>query len=333
MSHLSWKIGRRVAVAVPILGLALALIGCGSPALSSIQIIPGPGSQVLNVSGETAQYRAIGTYTRSKHPTKTKDITALVTWSSSDTSVASISNTGLVTAGNVHGQSIITASLNGFLGIITGESDVTVTGVSGTGGGGGGGGSLTAITIIPGTQNLQTVGETSQFIAIGTFSSGPTLDLTQEVAWKSSDVKVATIDASGLATGLSAGQTAITAIGTDGSGSVIIGQAQLAEQASLPGPQLATLTIYKVGDNKDSGTVTSADGLINCGPNSPTSKCTATYPITSPATQVILTATPGANGTFGGWSFNCVPDNANPCSVAVGDPSTGANTTVGAVFN
>ena len=55
------------------------------------------------------------------------------------------------------------------------------------------------------------------------------------------------------------------------------------------------------------GTITSSPAGINC----PTT-CTASYPQN---TQVTLTATPGANYTFGGWSGSC--SGTGTCSLTI----------------
>jgi hypothetical protein len=69
---------------------------------------------------------------------------------------------------------------------------------------------LTAITIAPVFSSVS-VGGTQQYTAIGTYASGPTQNITNSVAWNSSNPSVATINATGLATGVSAGSTVITA--------------------------------------------------------------------------------------------------------------------------
>lgn len=78
--------------------VALCLTGCGggtsandTPALTSISIAPADPGIAL---GATQQFTATGTYSDSS----TQDMTASVTWNSSDTGKASISNTGLATA-------------------------------------------------------------------------------------------------------------------------------------------------------------------------------------------------------------------------------------------
>lgn len=55
------------------------------------------------------------------------------------------------------------------------------------------------------------VGSTQQFTAIGNYSDGSASDITATVTWTSSNPTVATINNTGLATGLSSGVTTITA--------------------------------------------------------------------------------------------------------------------------
>ncbi len=76
-----------------------------TPVLNSISVSPQNPS--VNVD-DTQQFTATGTYSDSS----TKDITNDVSWSSSDTSVATISLSGLVTALS-SGTSLISASLDG----------------------------------------------------------------------------------------------------------------------------------------------------------------------------------------------------------------------------
>ena len=305
--------------------LVLFLAGCGSAGLNSIAI--APSTQVLNSVGATVQFTAIGTYVQGSHPPSTQDITSQVAWSSSNAAVATVSSSGLATAvapGNV----TITASMNGFGGVKSSTAAVTVTG------GGTVGSNLTSLTIIPGNQTVLSTNETGQFIAIGTYSggSGETVDedVTSQVAWSSSDVKVATINATGLATGINPGTTTITAIATSPNGTVVTATSTFTDQATANGTQLATLTIYKVGNNAGIGMVSSPDtnpaNVINCGTGA---GCVGNFPIGS---TVTLTEAPGAS-TFGGWSANCAitpgtPNLSNTCTLVLTD-----NDTVGAIFN
>jgi len=301
-----------------LVGLVLPMVGCGSSEVDSVSI--SPSAQSL-AAGQTVQLTATGTYGHGSHPSTSKNVTSLVTWSSSVQAVASVNSSGLVTAVSA-GSTTVTASMSGFTGAVSGTAVVTVTGTTTK--------SISSLTIIPASQNVGSVNETGQFIAIGVTSAGLQEDMTNLVTWGSSDVKVATINGSGLATGLYGGDTTISAIAKNQDGSVATATATFTEGASGSGPILATLSVYKLGNNAATGTVTaSAPGtttplVINCGSGS---GCVGNFPLGS---IVTLTATPGTNSTFGGWSSTCtaVQGSPNLCQVALSD-----NDTVGAIFN
>ncbi|CAL7964163.1 conserved membrane hypothetical protein [Gammaproteobacteria bacterium] len=70
---------------------------------------------------------------------------------------------------------------------------------------------LVSISVTPSTPYIKING-TQQFIATGTYSDGSTKNITSLAAWSSSNIGVATISSSGLATALTAtGNTVITA--------------------------------------------------------------------------------------------------------------------------
>jgi Bacterial Ig-like domain (group 2) len=72
---------------------------------------------------------------------------------------------------------------------------------------------LDSIQVTPPSQSLS-VGQTAQFTAIGTFGNAKhptTQNLSAGVAWSSSSPSVATVDASGMVTAVSAGTATITA--------------------------------------------------------------------------------------------------------------------------
>ena len=152
-------------------------------------------------NGRTKQFIATGTYSDST----TQIITSLVTWSSSSLPVATISNAagsnGLATAVAV-GLTTITAIDPATS--VTGNTTLTVTNAV-----------LNSIAVTPANPSIA-VGATQQFVATGTFSSGPTQDLTSSVTWSSTNGSVATISnapgSNGLATAVAAGSTTIMAI-------------------------------------------------------------------------------------------------------------------------
>ncbi|HEV2280727.1 MAG TPA: Ig-like domain-containing protein [Acidobacteriaceae bacterium] len=307
-------------------GTATVSINGGVTARELTAVNVTPGSQTIAASGQTAQLIAIGTYNTAP---LTADLTSIAAWKSSDASVATVSSSGLVTAVGA-GSATITAVATATDGsVLIGSATITVS----AGGATTATRSLTTLTLIPTSQTVVTNGETAQFLAIGTYNTSPqTVDLTDQVSWVSSDVQVATINSSGLATSLGLGTTTITAKSTAADGSVVTASATLQDTAVSNPPALPTLTIYGAGVG--TGTVTSSPGNISCsytGPSytqqsaGPGVGCTGTFPV---GATVTLTAAPSA-GSFGGWSSNCTPVTSTTCTITMGS----SNETVGAIFN
>jgi len=132
----------------------------------------------------------------------TKDITALVLWSSSLPSVASISNAsgsqGFVTSETTGTTTIKTTSGN-----ISASVTLTVTPAN-----------PVSIAIAPANPTI-VLGANEQFTATGNYSDGSTQNLTASVVWSSSSTNVATISnasgSNGKATSQAAGAATITA--------------------------------------------------------------------------------------------------------------------------
>lgn len=114
---------RRCVRGLVLLYLAANLIGCANPALQSITITPndvtfiGPGGR--------AQFTALGTYQQGKHPPYQQDITKLVTWQSAAPAVVSINSSGMAT-GVGYGTIQISATIEGYQGIVISHATVTV---------------------------------------------------------------------------------------------------------------------------------------------------------------------------------------------------------------
>jgi hypothetical protein len=164
--------------------------------LVSIEITPD-GTSIAK--GFARRLTATGTYTDSS----TQDLTTDVSWSSSDNSIAFVSNLqgsqGAVTALEV-GSVTITASLDG----VQDTTAFTVTPAT-----------LVSLSLAP-LAPVAARDTTVYFTVTGTFSDSSTQDLTSQVSWTSSDISIATIfsqagPASGIATAVSSGQTTITA--------------------------------------------------------------------------------------------------------------------------
>jgi hypothetical protein len=296
-----------------------ALQGCLSKSLTSLQILPAANSETVSLN-QTAQFHAIGIFTAPNHANKTEDVTNQTSWSSSNPAVATISSTGLAT-GVSAGSATITGSANGHFGIVTGTSNITVSSAPATH-------SLTSLAIIPGTQIVGAIGETAQYIAIGTYNVTPlTQDLTSQVKWVSSDVKIAQVSTAGLVTAVGSGTATITALASDPNAGVISASASIQVNTQSGAVNLPTLTIYKVGNG--SGTVTGTGTItptvvIECGSGA---QCIGNFPLGS---TVELIANPNPGSVFDGWSANCTPTapKANSCILTMNN-----NDAVGAVFD
>ena len=268
-------VGRCVRGAL-LLCLGTALFGCSNSGLDSIQVTPATQSLAV---GQTAQLKAVGTFGKSGHAT-TQDITTTVTWTSTVPAVATVSSSGLVTAVGA-GTTTITASATAYNGHVSSSSGITVT-ASGGGTNGGSGGNILSLTIIPSGITFGALTQSGQFLAIGTFSSAPTVrDLTNSVKWLTSAPNVFpvsnysnTVTGTGTqnggvvsAYGSSVGNVGavITAEATDSNGSIATATATVGCPLVLPNPTanpptpgscyqpipqlLSTLTVYNEGLN------------------------------------------------------------------------------------
>jgi hypothetical protein len=358
-------LGRHYFRVFPPIGMLLLLAGCGNPAgLDSVLVTPATQSAAV---GQTAQFTAVGTYGNANHAS-TQNLTTAVTWTSSAPSVANVSASGVATAVSA-GSTIITASATGYSGPVSSTADLTVTGSTG-GVAGGSGGSILSLTIIPSAIVFGSLGESGQYLAIGTFSTAPTVrDLTNSVTWHSSEPNSFPVNNNSVTGGTGAenggvvsdwaasngdvGST-ITAEATDSNGSLATATATVGCPLVLPNPPttpgscyqvppfplplLITLTVYNEGLNTTDWEVTapSATGtpnVLHCGAGFSTaggSVCVATYPY---GATVTLTA-PANGAAFGGWSSNCT--NTVPVTAAGPNSCTVTLTTddtVGAIFN
>ena len=163
--------------------------------LVTIGVTP-PNPNIAN--GLTSQFAATGVYTDGS----THDVTTAVTWSSSDLTVAAISNAsgsnGLATS-VAQGFATISATL----GTIAGSTGLTVTPAA-----------LVSIAVIPTNASIAN-GTSQQFAATGTYTDNSTQPLTNSLSWSSSDTTVAAISnasgSKGLASSVAQGSATITA--------------------------------------------------------------------------------------------------------------------------
>jgi len=215
-----------------------------SATLQSIAVTPANPSIA---KGTTQQFTATGTYSDGS----TLDLTQLVTWDSSKTQVATISNAagsrGLATAVDLG-----TTAISAKLGSVTGSTVLTVTAAT-----------LVSIAVTPANPSLPR-GLTQQFTATGTFTDGSTQNLTGSVSWSSTNPTVASIantGSPGLATGLTTGTTTIRAVqaGVTGSTTLTVTDAILVSIAVSPDdvtiPRTSTQQFTALGTFSDTSMV------------------------------------------------------------------------------
>jgi uncharacterized protein YjdB len=154
--------------------------------LTSIVVSP---ATVLLAAGTQQAFTATGVFDDGS-----TQLLPSVQWSSSNENVLTVDATGLASA-MMGGTSTVTATS----GSISGTASVTVTSAT-----------LVSLAVAP-LNSTMPVGATKQFTATGTFSDGSTLDMTQQVLWKSSSPSVATITTVGLAGSIATGTTRIQA--------------------------------------------------------------------------------------------------------------------------
>lgn len=143
--------------------------------LDSIVVVPENASLPL---GTSQQYKAKGIFSDASEENLTTD----VTWTSSDTSVVTISNAtgtqGLAQSVSL-GHATLQASLNG----ISGATGITVSAAL-----------LTGITVTPTDSSIpRGINSTQQMRATGTYTDSTTKDITTEVYWQSANENIATV--------------------------------------------------------------------------------------------------------------------------------------------
>src|SRR5436190_9046320 len=178
----------------------------------------------------------------------------MVTWTSGNPSVATISGSGLV-AGVTAGSATITATSEGK----SSTAALTVTSVP-----------VASVAVAPATASL-TVGQTVQLTATPKDSAGGTLT-GRTVMWSSSNPSVATVSGSGLVTSVVVGTATITATseGKAGSATVTVTLVPVASVASVAvSPAMASIrvgqTVQLTATPKDSAGATLTGRTVRWG--------------------------------------------------------------------
>jgi hypothetical protein len=152
--------------------------------------------------GDRIDFEASGLFTDGS----TRDLTNAVTWGSTDTAVATISNDpgshGTVTTVGPGSTTITAFDQESGIGSEDSQSSATLEVSAAT---------LESIIVLPAQISIA-LGSDQQFQAIGIYSDNSSQDLTSTVTWSSSDLAVATVDTNGLAASVAQGTTVISAL-------------------------------------------------------------------------------------------------------------------------
>src|SRR5882724_10548370 len=168
-------------VGVALFGLLNACSGSNhSVSLQSIDVTPSAASAA---AGSATQLTATGMFSDGSHA----DITYLVTWTSSNTAVATVGTAGMVT-GVAVGSTTVSAAVQG----VTGNTTYNVTAAV-----------LASIEVTPPILSIAS-GRTVLMTATGVYSDHSTQNLSQ-VTWTSSNSAVASVSSSGVATAVGVG--------------------------------------------------------------------------------------------------------------------------------
>ncbi|MDI3294951.1 Ig-like domain-containing protein [Janthinobacterium tructae] len=165
-----------------------------------LSIAVTPQSPIVPVAA-TRQLAVIATYSDNS----TADVTAGSSFVSVTPAAATVASSGRVT-GVTFGSSVMNASFNGK----TASTTVTVPALT-----------LVSIAVTPATASIA-VGTQQQFVATATYSDNSKAIVTGAAAWTSGTVANATVLNTGVATGIAAGTSNITATAGGQSGSALL---------------------------------------------------------------------------------------------------------------
>ena len=184
--------GCLLSVAVSVLWTGCTAVSIGGPG--------GPGVHLTGISvtptsadipvGTNQQFTATGTFSDGGM----SNLSAKATWISSDPTVATVDNVGLVKAVS-QGKATISATLDSF----NSSGALTVDPAA-----------LVSISVTPIGPGI-TVGEMQQFTATADYTDNSMVDVTAMASWSSSNGSVASITSGGALSGLAKGQSTISA--------------------------------------------------------------------------------------------------------------------------
>lgn len=177
------------------------ILGINAAELVSVAVAPATPSIIV---GATQQFSATANYSDGS----TRVVTVTSVWASATPGIATMDAATGVATGVAVGSSQISATFGGKTGIAA----LTVTAPPAT---------LASIAVTPAVRSI-VEGTSQQYVATATYSDNSTAVITSSVTWSSSNLPVAAIAPTGLATGVSAGDSIITATSGLRSGNAVL---------------------------------------------------------------------------------------------------------------
>jgi uncharacterized protein YjdB len=240
------RTGRTMHLGVLALAGAALLVGCDE----SVTEPPPPVATTVEVAPSSVELTEIGATAQLTATVRDADgvamPTAAVTWSSSNTAVATVGEDGTVEAAG-EGSTTITAQS----GDATGNAQVTVVLPAPT---------PTEVVVEPDAATLTEVGATVQLSATVLDATGAEIE-GAAVTWASSDAEVASVGEDGLVEAITEGTATITATSGEASGT-----AEITVELPAPGPAVLispeTLLFTEIGATAElSATVLDEEGV------------------------------------------------------------------------
>jgi uncharacterized protein YjdB len=243
---------------------ASTTVTVGPPALVSISVAPNQSSLPL---GESEQLVATGNFSNGT----VQKLIQSATWSSSGSTIASVSAAGNVVA-NATGAVTITATS----GSVTGSANVTVAPPA-----------VTALNISPPAVSIA-LGNSRQLQAMATMSNGTTQAINS-ATWQTSQSAIAAVNAQGNVTGMGQGAAQVSAAyqGMTASTTVAVGPPALVSVTVAPNP-----SSLPVGESEQlTATGNFSNGTVQNLTQSATWSSSAAIASVSSAGNVIASAT------------------------------------------
>jgi uncharacterized protein YjdB len=236
--------------------------------VASVQVTPSPASTIV---GQTVTLTA-----RTLDGAGNTLTGRIVGWTSSNTAIATVNASGVVT-GVASGTATITASSEG----VSGTTALTVSGVP-----------VATVTVAPGTATI-VAGQTTTLSATLKDANGNILT-GRTITWSSGATSVATVSAAGVVTGVAAGTATITATSEGKSAAASVTVTAPSAATVTVAPSTATVTV----GNTTTLVATVRDGSSNVMVNASVTWSTSNATVATVSSSGVVTGVAAGSATI-----------------------------------